>query len=151
MQFFQDWSDMAWLSGQSYNTSCCVLYVLKTRYLILRETIQKSIPVIEPWCDKGIPLGIPTIFCKRITNSVILGPNGRYRVLTVDTVCSSETLEATKLGFRGCSFNRFHWSSNLIPSNLNNKQLNQWVDCTPTCPYPYNMPLYVCKYMYTYM
>ena len=23
---------MAWLSGQSYNTSCCVLYVLKTRY-----------------------------------------------------------------------------------------------------------------------
>ena len=43
---------MAWLSGQSYNTSCCVLYVLKTRYLILRETIKKSIPVIEPWCDK---------------------------------------------------------------------------------------------------
>ena len=43
---------MAWLSGQSYNTSCCVLYVLKTRYLILQETIKKSIPVIEPWCDK---------------------------------------------------------------------------------------------------
>ena len=48
MQFFQDWSDMALLYGQSYNTSCCVLYVLKTRYLILRETIKKSIPVIEP-------------------------------------------------------------------------------------------------------
>ena len=30
MQFFQDWSDMAWLSGQRHNTSCCVLYVLKT-------------------------------------------------------------------------------------------------------------------------
>ena len=54
MQFFQDWSDMAWLSGQSYNTSCCGLYVLKTRYLILQETIKESIPVIEPWCDKCI-------------------------------------------------------------------------------------------------
>ena len=52
MRFFQDWSDMAWLSGQSYNTSCCVLYVLKTRYLILRQTVKKSIPVIELWCDK---------------------------------------------------------------------------------------------------
>ena len=38
---------MAWLSGQSYNTSCCVLYVLKMRYLILRETIKESIPVID--------------------------------------------------------------------------------------------------------
>ena len=43
---------MAWLSGQSYNTSCCVLYVLKTRYLILRETVKEGIPVIEPWCNK---------------------------------------------------------------------------------------------------
>ena len=43
---------MAWLSGQSYNTSCCVLYVLKTRYLILWETVKESITVIEPWCDK---------------------------------------------------------------------------------------------------
>ena len=45
---------MAWLSGQSYNTSCCVLYVLKTRYLILRETVKEGIPIIEPWCDKCI-------------------------------------------------------------------------------------------------
>ena len=28
------------------------LYVLKTRYLIQRETVKEGIPVIEPWCDK---------------------------------------------------------------------------------------------------
>ena len=41
-----------WHDFLDNNTSCCGLYVLKTRYLILRETIKESIPVIEPWCDK---------------------------------------------------------------------------------------------------
>ena len=43
------WHDF--LDKVTTRAAACVLYVLKTRYLILRETVKESIPVIGPWCD----------------------------------------------------------------------------------------------------